>query len=307
SSTTIRAAGWRRWSSPHADPHHRRRRQHGLAPRPPSAREPASPPAAGAPHAAALRRERASQHLRVPGGPRGSCDPVRAVPGRRLHRALRGGPLRAPTGEVPAADQRRLRGKPARGSPRGRRAQVRAGELSARTRLLAEKRVFAACDGTRMVPVVLRVGAVYGRGLRGVRGALRDRGAAHARLRRDRHGIDVGRHLAHEAGAAAPARVPVAARGPGPALRSRWLAGLVVLAVLAPAVWGFVIEPNRLVVRETRLALPRWPAALDGLRLAVVADIHAGAPWVDDEKVERLVAEVNDTRPELVLLLGDFV
>ena len=90
-------------------------------------------------------------------------------------------------------------------------------------------------------------------------------------------------------------------------MRSRWLAGLVVLAVLAPAVWGFVIEPNRLVVRETRLALPRWPAALDGLRLAVVADIHAGAPWIDDEKVERLVAEVNDTRPELVLLLGDFV
>src|SRR5207253_312501 len=56
-----------------------------------------------------------------------------------------------------------------------------------------------------------------------------------------------------------------------------------------------------------RLVLPRWPAALDGLRLAVVADIHAGAPWIDDEKVERLVAEVNDTRPDLVLLLGDFV
>ena len=86
-------------------------------------------------------------------------------------------------------------------------------------------------------------------------------------------------------------------------MRLRWLA---VLAVLA-AVWGFAIEPNRLVLRETRLVLPRWPAALDGLRLAVVADIHAGAPWIDDEKVERLVAEVNATRPDLVLLLGDFV
>ena len=89
-------------------------------------------------------------------------------------------------------------------------------------------------------------------------------------------------------------------------MRPRWLAIPVALVALA-AVWGFVIEPNRLVVRETRLALPRWPAALDGLRLAVVADIHAGAPWIDDEKVERLVAEVNATRPDLVLLLGDFV
>jgi len=77
--------------------------------------------------------------------------------------------------------------------------------------------------------------------------------------------------------------------------------------VALAAVWGFVIEPNRLVVREARLVLPRWPAALDGLRLAVVADIHAGAPWIDDEKVERLVAEVNHARPDLVLLLGDFV
>src|SRR6266487_2568435 len=43
--------------------------------------------------------------LRVPGGPRGSRNPGRAVPRRRLHRALRGGPLRAATGEVPAADE----------------------------------------------------------------------------------------------------------------------------------------------------------------------------------------------------------
>src|SRR5439155_1203453 len=145
-----------------------------------------------------------------------------------------------------------------------------------------------------------------GRGLRGVRGALRDRGAAHARLHHDRHGLVVRRHRAHEAGAAAPPRVPVAARGPGPALRPRWLAVLAALAALA-AVWGFAIEPNRLVVRETRLELPRWPAVLDGLRLGVVADIHAGAPWIGDEKLRRLVAEVNGVHPDLVVLLGDFV
>jgi len=77
--------------------------------------------------------------------------------------------------------------------------------------------------------------------------------------------------------------------------------------VLVAAVWGFVVEPNRLVVRQTRLALPRWPASLDGLTLAVVSDIHAGAPWVNDEKIRRLVAEVNDAHPDLVVLLGDFV
>src|SRR5438093_600222 len=43
--------------------------------------------------------------------------------------------------------------------------------LVQRTRLLAEKRLFAACDGTPMVPVVLRVGAVYARGVKMVEAA----------------------------------------------------------------------------------------------------------------------------------------
>src|SRR2546428_8745097 len=43
--------------------------------------------------------------------------------------------------------------------------------VHARTRLLAEKRLFAACDGTSMVPVVLRVGAVYARGVKMVEAA----------------------------------------------------------------------------------------------------------------------------------------
>src|SRR5947199_5750056 len=45
------------------------------------------------------------------------------------------------------------------------------GSVHARTRLLAEKRVFAACQGTHMVPVVLRVGAVYARGIKMVEAA----------------------------------------------------------------------------------------------------------------------------------------
>ena len=45
------------------------------------------------------------------------------------------------------------------------------GSVHARTRLLAEKRLFAACDGTPMVPVVLRVGAVYARGVKMVEAA----------------------------------------------------------------------------------------------------------------------------------------
>ncbi len=85
-------------------------------------------------------------------------------------------------------------------------------------------------------------------------------------------------------------------------------AGLVVLsAILLSGLWGFVIEPNRLVVHETPLALPAWPEALDGLRVALLSDLHVGAPFVREEKLARVVAETNAAAPDLVLLLGDYV
>lgn len=61
-------------------------------------------------------------------------------------------------------------------------------------------------------------------------------------------------------------------------------------------------------MRLTRheVGLHDWPQALDGVAVAVLADLHAGAPHVDPRKLERLVAAVNRARPDLVVLLGDF-
>src|ERR687886_44161 len=81
-------------------------------------------------------------------------------------------------------------------------------------------------------------------------------------------------------------------------------AGLAGAAVAWRALWH---EPRHGRVRERELALPAWPEALDGLRIALVSDLHAGAPHVDEARIERLVAGVNARRPDLVLLLGDFV
>jgi hypothetical protein len=80
-----------------------------------------------------------------------------------------------------------------------------------------------------------------------------------------------------------------------------------VATILAALVWSFEVEPDRLVVRRERLALPGWPAALEGLRLVALADIHGGAPHVDTAKLQELAAVVNAERPDLVVLLGDFV
>ena len=72
-------------------------------------------------------------------------------------------------------------------------------------------------------------------------------------------------------------------------------------------VWAFALEPASLRVRETTLRLDRWPAELDGLRVAVLADLHTGSPWNGERNLRRVVRETNSAAPDLVLVAGDLV
>src|SRR4051794_13267841 len=91
---------------------------------------------------------------------------------------------------------------------------------------------------------------------------------------------------------------------PGRAAAGAAAAGAVAAAVAWRALWQ---EPRSDRVRDIDLALAGWPPALDGLRVALLSDLHAGAPHVREPRIERLVATVDARRPDLVLLLGDYV
>jgi len=93
----------------------------------------------------------------------------------------------------------------------------------------------------------------------------------------------------------------------------RWRKRLrIVLACLPPLffaflIWGFFIEPNRLVIRPATIQIQNWPAELNGLRIAVISDIHTGGPFIDEKKLQLIVERTNKQRPDLVVLLGDFM
>src|SRR5919199_2834128 len=91
---------------------------------------------------------------------------------------------------------------------------------------------------------------------------------------------------------------------PGRAVAAGAAAGVAAAAIAWRALWR---EPRSERLRELELELPAWPAALDGLRVALVSDLHAGAPHVQEERIERIVAAVHDQRPDLVMLLGDYI
>src|SRR6185503_11929310 len=71
--------------------------------------------------------------------------------------------------------------------------------------------------------------------------------------------------------------------------------------------WAFFIEPNRLVVREQTIDIENWPRELDGLRIAVLSDIHVGASFIDDKKLRTIVDLTNERQPELIVILGDYM
>lgn len=75
---------------------------------------------------------------------------------------------------------------------------------------------------------------------------------------------------------------------------------------MALGVDGTVIEPNlpRLVRRE--IALKRWPQALNGFSVALLADFHYD-PYFSVHPLKAAIPLVNDLHPDLILLGGDFV
>jgi predicted MPP superfamily phosphohydrolase len=89
--------------------------------------------------------------------------------------------------------------------------------------------------------------------------------------------------------------------------RAFYVLGAILIICLALASWAFLIEPNRLVIHSETISLPHWPNTLNGLRIAAISDIHAGSAFIDAEKIRQVVAKTNAERPDLIVLLGDFV
>jgi predicted MPP superfamily phosphohydrolase len=78
-------------------------------------------------------------------------------------------------------------------------------------------------------------------------------------------------------------------------------------ATAAAAYWTAWHEPRRLVVTELTLRPQGWPPALDGLRVGLMSDLHAGMGHTNPARVREAVALLNAQRPNVVCLLGDYV
>lgn len=90
--------------------------------------------------------------------------------------------------------------------------------------------------------------------------------------------------------------------------RRRWIT-LGAIALFETAYWlniyAWFIEPNMLVVRRVEIVSAHWHGP--PLTIAAISDTHVTSPHVDAARMGRIVRRVNALRPELVVLLGDYV
>lgn len=71
--------------------------------------------------------------------------------------------------------------------------------------------------------------------------------------------------------------------------------------------WAFWIEPAWLTTHSFTLQIPRWQPEHQGLKIAVLTDLHVGSPHTGIEKLKEVVARTNHEHPDLVVILGDLV
>lgn len=84
--------------------------------------------------------------------------------------------------------------------------------------------------------------------------------------------------------------------------------GIVVLCTgLMLGIYAFFVEPNSLVVNTASVDVAKLNPSFVGLRIVAISDIHGGSNFIDEAKIEQVVRAANAQKPDLIVLLGDYV
>lgn len=77
-------------------------------------------------------------------------------------------------------------------------------------------------------------------------------------------------------------------------------------ALTGGAAYGYLYGRRALALTEATLRVAKFPAALAGLRIGLLTDIHR-SQWVSHEDVQHAVRVLMAAAPDLIVLCGDFV
>jgi predicted MPP superfamily phosphohydrolase len=82
---------------------------------------------------------------------------------------------------------------------------------------------------------------------------------------------------------------------------------LLFLTMLAVLWQGYRNATRMPIVRRGEVVVNGWPAAKRPLRIVLISDIHVAGPETPPSRLARIVQQINDLKPDLVLIAGDMV
>ena len=91
-----------------------------------------------------------------------------------------------------------------------------------------------------------------------------------------------------------------------PVDRRKFLKWTVAAGIGAIAADSVLIAPNFPRIVRKDISLRRWPSRLDGFTIVLLSDFHYD-PVFSVHPIRHAVSKVNDLRPDLVVLTGDFI
>ncbi|NET50551.1 MAG: metallophosphoesterase, partial [Merismopedia sp. SIO2A8] len=71
--------------------------------------------------------------------------------------------------------------------------------------------------------------------------------------------------------------------------------------------YAYKIEPGWIDISRVELTLPHLAPEFQGLRIAQISDIHIDDNPMTQERLEKIVQLINQQKPDLVAITGDFV
>jgi predicted MPP superfamily phosphohydrolase len=91
-----------------------------------------------------------------------------------------------------------------------------------------------------------------------------------------------------------------------PTTRRKFIRLAAAAGVAAVAADSTLFEPNRPRIVRQEISLERWPERLQGFTIALLSDFHYD-PYFSVHPLNAAIGMVNDLRPDLIVLTGDFV
>jgi predicted MPP superfamily phosphohydrolase len=87
-------------------------------------------------------------------------------------------------------------------------------------------------------------------------------------------------------------------------LRTFATLSILALLFLGQGLWNATRAP---IMREGRIAVADWPKGAPPLRVLLLSDIHVAGPDMPPARLDRIVAQVNAVKPDLILIAGDLL